>query len=380
MSAFPSFASKGSLLTRQAGGGSVSDPSMPGGSLSLEDLLTQQSKTTPSTTNPTGLNYTPAGTGGFNAGGAIGGTGIPRWFAPNKTQVPQPGINATDAASTAALSDLQRTQAAADKQHQTVSDAIAKVQQTVAKSSGQITAGGAAASDVLKQSSIANTGKLEKLGDSQVSDMKQQIAALKASVDKNNAATISNFKDMTAQEASVTARGIAANYQQTIKMATKGIGADGLPMSPEEQQQAIFQAHQAAGEQTQAALTGIYSNFNNVQAQLRTTLSAQSLQAGLGGLSALGEAQGGQRSLYSQSANLGATLDQARAQIANATPFAALQLEMQGQTAIADMNRQNPQSVVSYFSTVAALTSLASAPNVGNIRFDFSNSVLRKDT
>ena len=213
-----------------------------------------------------------------------------------------------------------------------------------------------------------------RLGDAAVADYKNGLIG---------------YRDMSAQSMSAVASGIRRNFYTSMQQIRSGITPDGRSLSATEQMAATEQLRFQANQQVQEQITPLQSHFNDTMMQLRGQLAGlmkgnadlrlqgaglrgnlagqrlQGVNTELGGaqikagaesqsLDMVSRAQEGVRQMY----QLGATLRQAGAQIATGVTLQALQLEMNGQTALANVMMQNPRSVVSYFQSFLALMSI----------------------
>lgn len=151
------------------------------------------------------------------------------------------------------------------------------------------------------------------------------------------------FIDRTDRDLSATVGGIERRFASTQKLFEAGLNPDGTQMTEAQRQQfAATMAQTRSNEVTQAA-TQIRSRFNEVQAQLGTTL---------GGL----EGQANQRVQAARAA---------QASLVNASRVQALQFELAGRGQMAELVRNNRESVTSLFASLAGLAQLQTTPYFG---------------
>ena len=167
-------------------------------------------------------------------------------------------------------------------------------------------------------------------------------------------------------------------------------------MTAQEQNDAMTQIKMSVADQVQTQATAIYSNFNTTQAQLRTTLAqiqkanadlrlqgaatkgqlastrGSWTQLGIEGNKAIGDlaAQGAAidaeaRRTQQSFMQLGASIRETTASLQQAAMFQAVNLELNGQTQLAQLVQQNPESVVSWFQGLLALFSTQAAAGGG---------------
>jgi len=188
-----------------------------------------------------------------------------------------------------------------------------------------------------------------------------------------------------------TIAGLDRSIESDIKSVQNGLGPNGTKLSPAEQAVAMRQLRQDKGlqitqmaatvrAQAQGVLAGLRTNVANVILQASQTklaagqtalegekakaqLSGEVTQARTTGLSALLNSQEGQRAMKSLFAGLG----QFKAQLGNANKLASMNYQLEGRTALADMVRNNPETVIGVLSAFLAMGGVATAPGGRNI-------------
>ncbi len=195
-----------------------------------------------------------------------------------------------------------------------------------------------------------------------------------------------------------TVQGIRADVNQQMKMLQNGIAPDGRRLSPAEQADAIRQLKFDTGrqvssvaatvrQQAQTTLAGLRTNLANVileggkmkAAGAELGLKGTEVKAGLEGqkaaagaaltseketaLSGLLQSQEGQRALQGMVNGL----NQFKSQLTNANALASLNFEMAGRNNIADMVKNNPETVFGLLTAWMAMGGIATAPGGRNI-------------
>jgi hypothetical protein len=228
--------------------------------------------------------------------------------------------------SGALVRDIGAYQEAADAQFDRNNGQIGAMQSLVSRAPGQILDAGNTAAGQLRDRAAQG----DQLGRDQYAEFQDRAYGPNG--------ILARYKDMSAQEASSASRGMAESYSQALSQITAAGGQAGLTNAERTQQRDTLQRDFTQNYQT--AITGILSDFNKTFASLGTSI------AGLGQ-----QAMAGARQQFES----GTQLTQAATQIENAATLQATDYEFRGRTAIADMVRQNPNSVVSWFSGLAAL-------------------------
>jgi len=140
---------------------------------------------------------------------------------------------------------------------------------------------------------------------------------------------LSQFNDMTAQNISAAASGIRGQMQGAISMVNSGRRPDGTLMTPQEQAQARYQLQGQLNNASSRALTPIVNQHNAQRAAMGFQVAGLMVQA--------------------------EQLNHRAHQINAANELNALNLELQGRTALAQYTMQNRESVVSLFNGMLQL-------------------------
>ena len=259
--------------------------------------------------------YTPTSSGVFGPGFEKGGVS---YFgstadaaAAGIQQRSQP--SSLQQAGSALMGDAAAQQAAANRQYARVNAAAQGVGDAASSYATQIKGGNANFEPLIKQ-------------------QRDEFAA-------DRATTLNEFQDRTAADAGAAASGIQRKYAQQKQSIEMGLNPDGTMMTPAQKRDALNNLNAQMGQEVNSTIQGIWSNYNNQRAQLRTQYS------------------GLQDSLQSRVANL--TTQQAAFNQANL--LNAANLEMQGRTTQADFIRNNPESVVSTYALLASLANTSTA-------------------
>jgi len=157
---------------------------------------------------------------------------------------------------------------------------------------------------------------------------------------------IEGFRDLSNQQIAQISSDINRDVGDARRAISAGFNPQtGEPLRPGEGEALFSSIEREAGLRQGRAVVELRSRFNEQLLQARLAASQQRL----GSLE-------GQRALFLASAQL-------RTSIA----AAATQLELQGRTALAELVRANPESIISTFSGLVALAELATAPGGGSI-------------
>lgn len=156
---------------------------------------------------------------------------------------------------------------------------------------------------------------------------------------------VSSYEDRTAQDAHSTVLGIRRDMQNELTELGNRMNPDGSEMTNDEYLSRKADLQRRTAESVQQTTTGIYSNFNNNLASLKTALNQQRLSM-----------QAGVRELYMASQGLQTA---ALGQAAN--------LQLQGRFQLANLIQSNPMSIVSLYSAMAEMFKLATAPGATRV-------------
>lgn len=299
------------------------------------------------------------------------------------------------------LNDYHRMQPAADAQYNRADAAIGQIGQTADSYAGQIRGTADQTSNDLGAlvSSFGQSGAQTAHGLDQFADSVDQFArqgnpqmdaSIQGAYGKADQAEsgfqqgIRNFQDRGASDASSVSAGIQANAASEMQRIKAGIRPDGSPMTPQEQQEQLYKVKLDTQQQVADHITAIYSSVNTqmvgLQAQL-ASLREQGAQtritgAGLYGQERSTQMQGEQiagnihtasAQVQQQNRELMGQIGQVMAQLKNAGVLNAANLAVNGREAMAQFIQNNPHSIISLFSGLTAMLSLASAPGVGGI-------------
>jgi len=171
-----------------------------------------------------------------------------------------------------------------------------------------------------------------------------------------------------------------------------GLNPDGTMMTPAERQAAQRQLTFDTMQATSGVVSQMREEQSRIAASLGMQLAGTNISAGqiaLGAAGARSEAGRMREGVATTRAGVGTTVagqamdaERIRANyrqlsasllesggnMRNAANALAMQLESQGRTAMAEMVRNNPESVVSRFASLLQLYSVSSAPGGGSIR------------
>lgn len=193
-----------------------------------------------------------------------------------------------------------------------------------------------------------------------------------------------------------TVNGMRQQMRTRMGQIANGINPDGTRMTPAERAEAQRNLTFDMGQQTATMAAQVRQSAQHEMAGLRTNLAALQMEGGkmrgaaadLGlrgedmkaqqgdritaarnsGINAILASQEGQRAIQGMISNL----TQYKTQLRNGNKMASLNMEMQGRTGIAEMVRDNPETVISILSSFLSLGAIASAPggrNLPGIRF-----------
>jgi len=319
-------------------------------------------------------------------------TGVPQ--IPQGPQ--QGGPMGQQQALTAALGyDTANMQGAADQQHANLERQSSALEDMLAGLSDRFQG----PNDQFGQQIDQYIGKAEQLGTLNYNDTRNRVGGMMDDVqgavgrgdpsqDIANAneyagnavagfdAAISEYNDRGAQDASAMASAIRRNGHSQMQMARAGVHPDGTPMTAAEQSAAVAEVQWNTETAVQEQITPLLTRYNDTLLQMRRGLAdLRSMQAntalqggqlrsqyGLESGKVLGDAHMGGIQAMNQATEMqakmmemGATLARAKADLSGAAQLNAVNLEMQGRSEVANMIRQNPQSVVSWFQGLMAL-------------------------
>jgi hypothetical protein len=216
--------------------------------------------------------------------------------------------------------------------------------------------------------------------------------------------SIAEYEDRGAQDASAVAHGIRRNAHTAMMQVRSGVRADGVPMTPEEQDAAATQIKVETEAQVQMSIAPLMTRFNEVRASMKANLAgltqgrastrlqgASLKQAGARmGLEAATLKSGLEKEKFGadqyvtgvkqtneqfrlakeesrrESYKLAASLTEASANMRNAGLLNSVNLEMQGRTSLAQMVQMNPRNVVSLFQGLLAMYSINRAGSSSN--------------
>lgn len=166
-----------------------------------------------------------------------------------------------------------------------------------------------------------------------------QRAEFEGHVAKN----MQQFEDTTLQDADAMRKGLTADMERQLAQVRSGRGPNGEMLTPEQQAFMTKQIRTTTQNTVATTLSQIRSQFNQQRAQLNQGYS--------------------QQRLGSQQSQMQAEMT--RAEIERQGPLVAMQFELQGRQALADMVASNPRSLVSMASIFSTYFSAASA-GMGN--------------
>lgn len=311
--------------------------------------------------------------------------------------------------------ETQRMQGAADRQYQRGANEIGDFRGVLDGLTGTIT--GAADQNAAGLEGVA--GQNNALGDQAVSDqaarskgvlgsLDQDLKGVEASAGRaddaanqalaygrgavNTAAGAAGQYDKDAQaNVQNTVAGMEQRFKTQMQSINAGRNPDGTMMSPAERIAAQRQMSFDLSQQVGAVTSGLREQQSQTAANLGMHVADVTLGAGnvaLGASSAfekageLREGAAGERArvgtdmaaqglqaeqLRQGYRSIGAGLMTTAANMRNAARTTAMTLEMQGHTELANMIRQNPESVVSMFSGLLAMYSIATATGARNV-------------
>jgi hypothetical protein len=197
---------------------------------------------------------------------------------------------------------------------------------------------------------------------------------------------VSGYQSDSQANISASVAGLDRQMQTRMRLVNSGLNPDGTMMTPAERQAAQRQLAFDTGQATSGLVSQMREEQNRIMAGLRMQLAGTNVQAGqiaLGaagarteagrlregvattrasvGSAVSGQAQEAERTRL-QYRQLASSLLEVGSNMRNAASALAMQLESQGRTAMAEMVRNNPESVVSRFASLLQLHSIASAP------------------
>lgn len=322
-----------------------------------------------------------------------------------------------DQAATIMQRETQAKQAAADRQFKRNNDEIGGFRSFLSDAAGQFTK----ASTAIESELSGLMGGLDKFAQAQGDDVKAAIDSMIGSasstaklagegVDRITRKVLSDA-DATAAGAigaahkavdaydkginedviQTTVAGIRRSVESDMKMIQAGFSPSGEKLSPAQQASALRQMRQDVGLQISTMAAGVRANAQGVLAGLRTNIANTILQSGqtklaagqtalegekikmaakgeetqarATGLNALLQSQEGQRALKSVISGL----TQFGIQLKNGNALSSLQYQMEGRTALADMVRNNPETIIGVLSAFLTMGGIATAPGGRNI-------------
>lgn len=351
--------------------------------------------------SPPSANSSPWGQTGWSPrqGRQPGYSGQAPSFTPPNGGRPAPTM--LDQAWMAFLNDYSRMQPAADQQYGRMDSAIQGLGQTSQQWAGNIQ--GTADQthgdiDSLMREITGGgqdtAGRLHQFGDELHSFSQAGNPALDRDIDSAYAHQdraeagfeqgIRSYQDRGAMDASSVSAGLQARARSQMDQIKAGIHPDGTPMTRQEQEEQMMRVRQETDREVADQVTQIYDHVNDMKATLDAQLAQLRAQGahlrleggGLReqerGLQLEGEKAAGQMhqagaQVEQQTRELLSGLGQYSAQIRNAGVLSAAQLMVQGREAMAQFIQNNPHSIISLFSGLTAMLSLASAPGIGSI-------------
>lgn len=214
----------------------------------------------------------------------------------------------------------------------------------------------------------------------------QTAAAAQAQSTGTMARTLSDFRNQDQTYAASLAVGMQRQYQSARQQVMAGVGADGAPMTPQEQQAQLASLDNNFRLNVAQQIDAHRMQFNQQVASLGTQLAGLQEQAGLAtsqaqyqmGQTAI-QAAGIAGQVGTQLAGLRTDLEarnqqlwgvaagvaQAAASIQMAAQWQSFQARTMGLQASAQLLEASP--VVSYFSGLMTLLAAQSAPNAGRV-------------
>ena len=201
-----------------------------------------------------------------------------------------------------------------------------------------------------------------------------------------------NYQSDSQANISATVAGINRQMQTRSRLVNSGLNPDGTMMTPAERQAAQRQLTFDTMQATSGVVSQMREEQSRIAASLGMQLAGTNISAGqiaLGAAGARSEAGRMREGVATTRAGVGTTVagqamdaERIRANyrqlsasllesggnMRNAANALAMQLESQGRTAMAEMVRNNPESVVSRFASLLQLYSVSSAPGGGSIR------------
>jgi hypothetical protein len=179
-------------------------------------------------------------------------------------------------------------------------------------------------------------GKLDAMGQGMLQGSYEEGNKFRDEVKSRVEMTESEFKDRSVADQAAQAFGMDKNMEAQLKMVESGVGPDGMPMTPEQQEASRMQMMSAYQPQKQATMARVASDFNNALAGLRTQGTGLIERAGEFALGQWGQAQA-----------LAAGLSQASASLRMGANAAANERRLAGDQAGYQIISQNPFSPTS---------------------------------
>lgn len=199
------------------------------------------------------------------------------------------------------------------------------------------------------------------------------------------AGNIAKMNGYVAEDAAAIAGAIHRDAQNAIKMARTGMHPDGTPMTAAERTDVMLRVHGEVQGRVTEAVQPIYSRWHQIQADMRGQLAqlrqsvsqmkAAKAQLGLGAAQQRGAMAGATAQTGLAAAEIeqrdaelrrtwseaSANIRQMKEQLRQAALFQAAALEAEGLSSMAELVKNNPETVISRFQGMLAIYAAASA-------------------
>lgn len=268
----------------------------------------------------------------------------------------------------AGFGDFQRTQDAANRQFARNQQQIGAMEGTVAAGEQRILGAGQQAAGQLTQAAEQGLGDFQGFRDEvfgEVTGRVDEAIELSKRGEETQREAIAGFEDRTAADIQNQTIAVQGQVQDRIKEI------QGDPnMTAAQKRTAINKVRNEADLTLAQSANQINSQFNRDLAGLQQNLAQFEQQTGkiaATGAQAVGSTGVGLAQATNQAAGIAAGLQKAAASLTAGAAVTASQFSLAGRQAIAQLVQQNPETVVSMFSTISNLiaASKAGAGRVG---------------
>lgn len=185
-----------------------------------------------------------------------------------------------------------------------------------------------------------------------------------------------NYQDRVAQDAQTIAGGLRNDMQNEMKRIGAGINPDGTMMTAEQRQASMQELRTFTSQRVDQALQPLFSRANEMKTQLESQVAqfkSQESSTAMQGAQTVGstgaslaQTRVASTSQFNQSLQIGATMRQFGEQLRSAANLQAVNYEMQGRMAMAELATR-PRGIISMYAGLSSLFAAHTAPGAQQV-------------